>query len=396
MKSCLERIIKIVVFCIVFVVLFMKVSSILESKTSIKKYHDFYTENEEYDVLFFGSSHMWNTILPMELYKEYGIYSYNMANSTEAIPTSYWVVKNTIEYKKPKVIVLETFMSGWGQKVVEGNEKFLHTYFDTLPSSETKLDAINDLVDEDKKAEYLFPFSLYHSRWNELRKDDFNCEYSVEKGALALWETMTFEYTDVQTNECVEVNAVAKEYVKQIKQICVENGIELVLTEMPFCMDESEKKQENGWKKFAEEIGVEFISYDDIEIDYEMDMRDRGHLNYVGAKKVTSYLGRYLIDNYKDTFENHREDVWRDDYLEYVEFLNSQINETKDLEKCLLLLQSDEYLYDVEVKSAEILQQNKRFDLARMTEVNTSLNNNICIKIYSKDTGEYILEKVFE
>lgn len=392
----LKRVIKVAIFCIMFIVLFIKVSSILESKTSIKKYNDFYTETEEYDVLFFGSSHMWNTILPMELYKEYGIYSYNMANATEAIPTSYWVIKNTIEYKKPKVIVLETFMSGWGKKVLEGNENYLHTYYDVLPFSKTKLDAIKDIVDEGERAEYLVPFSLYHSRWNELGEDDFSCEYSVEKGAQALWETTPFEYATIETSELVEVNPVTKEYVQRVKQICDENDIELLLTEIPFCMDESEKKQNNGWKKFAEEIGVTFISCDDFEIDYENDMRDRGHFNYAGAKKATNYLGKYLIDNYKDIFFNHTEGVWKDDYAKYVSFLNEQIVETNDLDKCLLLLQSDEYLYDVEIKSIDTLQCNKRLSSARQIVTNTSLNNNISVKIYSKETEEYITEKIFD
>ena len=35
-----------------------------------------------------------------------------------------------------------------------------------------------------------------------------------------------------------------------------------------------------------------------MEINYETDFRDESHLNYSGAKKATSYMGQYLMENY--------------------------------------------------------------------------------------------------
>ena len=183
MKEKLYQILHVIIFISLFIFVFVKVNNLFEDKTSEKKYRDFYESEDEYDVMFFGSSHMMNTILPMELYREYGITSYNMANSAEAIPTTYWIIKNALDHKIPKIIVVDTFISGWGNKVMPNMEAFLHNYFDTLPMSQNKKEAIKDLLGEESFEEYFFDFSIYHSRWESLKKRISNMKYRQKKVA---------------------------------------------------------------------------------------------------------------------------------------------------------------------------------------------------------------------
>ena len=39
----------------------------------------FLQDDREYDVLFFGTSHVVNSVFPMQLWRDYGITSYNLA-----------------------------------------------------------------------------------------------------------------------------------------------------------------------------------------------------------------------------------------------------------------------------------------------------------------------------
>ena len=50
-------------------------------------YYDFYQQEQDFDVLFLGTSHVLNAVYPMELWRDYGIVSYNMANHSENICT---------------------------------------------------------------------------------------------------------------------------------------------------------------------------------------------------------------------------------------------------------------------------------------------------------------------
>ena len=63
----------------------------------------FLQDDREYDVLFFGSSHMVNDVFPMVLWKNYGLTSYNLGGHGASIAASYWELRLATQYHKPKV-----------------------------------------------------------------------------------------------------------------------------------------------------------------------------------------------------------------------------------------------------------------------------------------------------
>lgn len=66
MKSCISF---VAVILITFIGI-SYVSYLTDRKYGDEKYYDFYEEKEAIDVLFFGSSHSLNAIMPMELWKK--------------------------------------------------------------------------------------------------------------------------------------------------------------------------------------------------------------------------------------------------------------------------------------------------------------------------------------
>ena len=100
---------------------------ILQDKQSVRKYREFYETPDEYDVLYFGSSHMMQTALPMEIWKKYGIRSYNMGNGTENIAVSYQVIKNTLDYCSPRVMYIIHLMT----RLLMNSRKICFIFFST-------------------------------------------------------------------------------------------------------------------------------------------------------------------------------------------------------------------------------------------------------------------------
>ena len=157
-------------------------SWIVERKDSYRKYEPFYQQEENFDVLFIGQSHVLNGIFPMELWNEYGIVSYNMAGHGNRLATTYWVMKNALDYTQPKLIVVDCGMLAQEDKT--GLAEQVHLSLDHFPLSENKIAAIEDLFPEDDtKWDFLWKFSTYHNRWNTLTSEDYEPTLNIEKGA---------------------------------------------------------------------------------------------------------------------------------------------------------------------------------------------------------------------
>lgn len=105
-----------------------------------------------------------------------------------------------------------------------------------------------------------------------------------------------------------ELSEEVREWVMKINQLCNENGAELLLIKVPVYTQVYDygaawtSIKSDQMKSFSEETGIPFLDlqYDvDLEIDLSDDYKDGGkHLNYLGAKKVSSYLADYLVQNY--------------------------------------------------------------------------------------------------
>lgn len=110
LKEKVYGIIKLVVFLSLLFVCFFIVNNIVKRKEPYERKRDFINQEENFDVLFFGSSHIMNAAFPMRLWQNYGIVSYNLGNQGEKVGTSYYNMKLACKYTKPKLIVIDTYM----------------------------------------------------------------------------------------------------------------------------------------------------------------------------------------------------------------------------------------------------------------------------------------------
>ena len=102
-----KRIIKIALSVLALIFAIVLVSWIVKLKESDEKYAEFKSETKQFDILVYGSSHVMNGFSPMLLWAKYGMTSYNFGNPNSTIPQTYWVIRNSIKYNKPDIIVLD-------------------------------------------------------------------------------------------------------------------------------------------------------------------------------------------------------------------------------------------------------------------------------------------------
>ena len=88
----LWKMLRAVLFCAVLALMFFGTYRLLERKDGRVRVEPFAKEESDIDVLFFGTSHVVDGIYPMELWKDYGIASYNLGFNQCTMPTAYWLL----------------------------------------------------------------------------------------------------------------------------------------------------------------------------------------------------------------------------------------------------------------------------------------------------------------
>lgn len=301
-------------------------SKVLERKDAYEKYEAFFREENDFDVLFFGSSNMQLMVNPLQLWDECGITSYNFGNTSERLPVTYWTVKQALKYTNPKVVVIE--VSQYGQIEKYKDMYSVHLAWDRFPLSMTKIKAVYDVLSpSDPRHELLFDVILYHDRWDELTVEDFSGNYSKNKGYAANHNCTVYERPEYEfrvDKAATETEGVL--YLEKTVQELQAKGIQVIFVHSPEVNSEEKQARINAASITAEKYNVPFIDFTvmkDCVVDYATDLADADHVNVKGAAKVTYYLGEYLMNNYNLT--SHSGDASYDDWnASYEEFMSKQ------------------------------------------------------------------------
>lgn len=319
-----KRILPTVAFVLVLTLVIFGVSRFLERKVSRDRYTDYIQSEEPLDVMFFGSSHAYYTWIPMVLWNEYGIASYNMGNPTERISTTYWTMKQAFNEHTPQVAIVDLYVINEVSQKVDWYAEFVHDAWDCFPLSVDKVKAAIDVFEEKENTiETLFPFGMYHSRWNDITSEDFLKGTKRSKGITVneFTEVVSFESpTLIDDVADVSEMGVGPDYLSRIMDLCDEKNVELIFVYTPHIASEDGQRAVNWVKEMASQRDVEVLDLvrEDI-VDYAIDMEDDSHLNSSGAQKTTKFLGNYLVNNCN--LEDHRQDLtyssWADASIKY-------------------------------------------------------------------------------
>lgn len=327
-------------------------STLVERKDSYSKYKPFYQQEGDFDVLFMGQSHVLNGIYPMELWNDYGIVSYNFGGHGNRLATTYWVMKNALDYTKPKLIVVDCAMIAHEDKT--GPAEQVHLSLDHFPLTEHKKAAVKDLFpDEKTQINFLWKFSTYHNRWNVLTPDDFVPKVNVEKGAESrIGVAVPLETVFFDSSLKLEGSTMGIQYLEKIIEECQSSGIEILLTYLPFPDNTGWQAESNRVWDIAEKYHVNYLDYYTLYklITPSTDFYDENsHLNPSGARKITQYLGEYIMEHYQINDQRHNPVYanWYHDYLTYSCFKYDNIKAQENMKNYLMLLYDKNLSYTI-------------------------------------------------
>lgn len=285
------------------------------------------------DLLFLGTSHSFCSFDPNQLWNETGITAYNLSSSAQDMNATLLYLKEALKVQQPKVVFVEMR----GALFTDGTEEqWNRLAYDNMPMSFDKLDAIiKSKADEESLLSYIFPVFRYHQRWKALNSDDFqytiegndNNHYSLNGFFMRQKVTpVTFEhFYDEPPKEWNGISDNVKENLLEIQKICAERNIHLVLWKAPTPM--WREYYQDAINEFASQNGLFFLDLNEnmseIGLDFQKDFLDaNSHLNFSGAKKVTSYITNWILDRYefnnKKLLNNELYQNWNLNYQYYL------------------------------------------------------------------------------
>lgn len=145
MKAKLLFFTKTIVLLLLIIICINIITYVLRDKQNAEYIYPFYEEEQDtIDVIFVGSSHMYRSVYPLEIWNEHGITSWNLGSSEQSIAASYYLVKESIDKQHPKVVVMEMYMSFVDSKYYSYAR--IHQIADNMPMSLNKVQMVNDLI----------------------------------------------------------------------------------------------------------------------------------------------------------------------------------------------------------------------------------------------------------
>ncbi|MCR4705915.1 MAG: hypothetical protein K5641_07615 [Lachnospiraceae bacterium] len=351
-----------------FIAALWHATGVLEAKDECGKNKQLVSGDDQYDVFLLGSSHTGN-LQPIELWQQGGITSYNIYNSGAGMSRYLATLELALDYKKPKLVVIDTDQ-WWAESTFEEEPGDYHRTFDIFPLSLHKIQVVRKYVpDTGAQFELLFDLFRYHSRYHELEAVDFadtddSCLGAHLHFASIPQDPPSFEAEAPEPDPELEEET---QTLRQVIELCRSKDIDVMLMCLPFCASESALSKQQYIYNLAEEYDITFCNFFDREnvLNWKTDFKDGGHLNLSGARKLTPILIDEIRKNYG--IEDHRSDPavadrWNAKVVAYYSFMDSFVgtSEGMDLKEMLIMMSLPHYCGEVFLKNAETGFLNRR------------------------------------
>ena len=408
MKYIFRKSIGVILFTILLLLSIGMCSNLLEYKEARKKYTPFFQSKTNFDVIFLGTSHMWNHVLPMELWDKYGIASYNWGYSNCTPAENYYLIQEILKYTSPKLIVLDVY--GVIEYEQYNNGKYRtdrieqqHVQFDSFPLSLNKIRAAKDLFDDyEHNEDFIWNFIMYHNRWSELDRSDFEYELNKEKGAYFLTGLGKANFSPISNSEQTVIDSVCYPYFLKTLEYCSAHNIEVLCTYLPFAAGKQQQEVANTIGNDIEAIsGCKYINMLNQNIlNFDTDVwNDNVHLNYSGAFKITDWLGNYIQTHYElDDYSNNP--LWINDYNDYYKYKVENLKKQTLLSSYLSVLIDPDFKVQIEIYDEALLKSTVFMSLLKNAQISpqiVSKDTDACLKIRvdSNVSNELIDEAYF-
>ena len=278
---------------------------------------EYYGEEMNHEVIFLGDCEVYANFSPLVMYEEEGITAFVRGTSQQLIWQSLGILKETLKYEIPKIVVFNVNALRYDKPVSEAYNRLT---LDNMKWSREKLEIIKDsMLEEESLLDYILPILRYHSRFSKLTQEDFKYLFSEKNitfnGFLInknIKPVSSLPTKKTLPNYNFSDNVL--EYLDKITSLCEENNIKLILIKAPSLYPYWYQEYDNQIKEYAYQNNLDYYNFQElateIGLDYQTDTYDGGlHLNLYGATKLSKYFAHILKEKYNLTDYRTNEEI---------------------------------------------------------------------------------------
>ena len=258
-------------------------SNLLQFGPFNKAKYDLLSEpNDSIDVVFLGDSLVYNSISPIYIWDKYGYTTYDAAIPAATIEEVYEYSKVIIESQHPKLVMLE------GDVVYRDLHNIRRYKYKVLDMKK------------------YVPLLTVHNNWKQIGQSDWVNPYKGFKYSSKVKGPHGRRRDLTKTDRRKDIDELNLEYFDKMIKLYKDNDIEIMFIENPTIYWRYDKH--NRITDLAKDYDMEVLNLNlvDLKIDWAKETKDGGvHMNYLGARKVSNYVGEYLKE--KNILEDHRE-----------------------------------------------------------------------------------------
>lgn len=325
---------KVLLKAIVFLSIFLSVNHIIGEQLdkvagttdayAQAKWEEFYElHSDTLDLVFIGSSYSYRSYDPEVFDNTLGVNSFNMGSPLQKPVESYYVLKETLKYQKPSLVVMDI---NWG---VFNRDKYFNTKlwnFDNMRFSSNKIGFLLNVFDVDQYFYAMFKTMRYHQDTDELLKKMLGMEvensidmesylenykgkgFIIDNGKVDVGSIEDIFRGYSKNPKEYQWNEKQLKYLDKIVKLCREENIELVFVTAPLSPAYFELYTAYWYdyehikataNDLAEKYKVAYLDYNSINVEESLvtndDFSDSNHLNYNGAQKISRHLADFLL-----------------------------------------------------------------------------------------------------
>lgn len=349
MKTKLLSLIRVISFILILTLIISGIYKVLSWKDTSGDYLSsveqlYSTEDNLIDVAFVGSSHVYNGVYPSILWSEHGISAFDIAISGQDKESAYYSLVELLKTQSPKIVFVDLYALTYEGYNDEGN---LYRNSLSLKPSINSYNLIKSIAASEDVSSHVSRFPIIHTRYRELTSFDFETNplniYSrgehYSDVCLPLLDTMIFASS---VEEVCDLSDTNRAWLDRLIELSIAENFTLGFMVVPYTISYDAQAVINGAAQYLSENGIPCFDFnknlDLLNIDISTDFTDYSHLNYLGAQKLTSWLGTWLSQNH--SLVDHRGDntyyQWAADAHLYQNYLAQfQMNKTGNLAEML-------------------------------------------------------------
>lgn len=340
-------------FLLIFSLLFQFISYLVRPVNTYNRLNivDYYHEQKNtLDMVYIGGSAAFVYWMPYEAWSEYGIVSKVFAYNSipaDAIKAS---IQEALKTQSPDLLVLDARPFQYRENIGL-QEVYIRNFSDSIHYSWNRakflFKAIPLLNDGELNNfnDYFFDISKYHNLWKTVNQsswklalnepidtDDIKFGFQFIRKIEPVPEPL---WMNIQKQK--PVNSVTNRILQELMDYCKTLEQKVLFVVSPFGETEEQKKTYNYIESIITQNGFEFLNTNDyidaMKLDYTHDFYNVSHVNALGAKKYTSFLGAYIQEHY--VLPNRKEDPaysqWNEVYPQWKLYLDDMTQKIQAL-----------------------------------------------------------------